>query len=335
MAEIKLDNTDRSMLNMFQVEFPLEEKPFHEIGLRLGISATESMERTKRLKGDGVIRWIGALLDSRKVGYHSTLVALEVDHSRIDEVANNISKHHGVSHNYARNHRYNLWFTLTMPSHQSLEKQARELSDQEGVNATLLLPAVRRFKTGVFFDMLGWDKMEAGVKPGLRGNGEKEYAIREELWPEDSLVLRELQKNLPLVLRPFDSLAANLGIATEELLGRAKVLQRRGILRRYGASVNHQLVGFIANAMTCWEVSVDEVERAGNKVASYSAVTHCYERETSADWTHNLFAMIHGRSQLECETIATKISLASGLGEYIALYSTKEYKKKRVQYLEE
>lgn len=335
MSEITLDTTDRSLLNILQREFPLEEEPFLELGQKLDISAEEALGRTKHLEEEGIIRWIGALLDSRKVGYHNTLVALQVDPTGIDEVAEKISQHSGVSHNYARTHRYNLWFTLTLPSHQDLESQARELSDQEGVSATLLLPAMRRFKTSVFFDMLGWEKMEAGVKPWIRGDGEKEYASREELWPTDSLILRELQKNLPLSLRPFDPLATNLGIETRELLGRARVLQKRGILRRYAASLNHRLLGFVANAMTCWEVLPEDVEMVGAKVASYSSVTHCYERELSGDWTHNLFAMVHGRSQLECDTIATKITLAAGLGQYIALYSTKEYKKKRVQYLED
>ncbi|MBI2864508.1 MAG: Lrp/AsnC family transcriptional regulator, partial [Chloroflexi bacterium] len=151
----ELDETDRRILNLLQSDFPLTGRPFAELGTRLGISETEAVERTKRLKESGIIRQISAIFDSRALGYESTLAAMQVPADRLDEVAAMVSEEAGVSHNYARNHPYNLWFTLTVPPGVDPQQALSAVAARVGVDKCLHLPALRVFKIGVRLDMEG------------------------------------------------------------------------------------------------------------------------------------------------------------------------------------
>ena len=128
-------------------------------------------------------------------------------------------------------------------------------------------------------------------------------------------------------------MAASLSMDVEQFLAQCRSLQQRGIIRRFGAAINHNRVGFKANAMTCWVVPPDMVDIAGQKLASLREVSHCYERKTSSLWRYNLFAMIHGHTREDCQNIASNISREIGLTDYVLLFSTKEFKKTRSKYL--
>ena len=108
-----MDNTDKKLLDIVQDGFPLTSEPYREIASLLGVSEQDVIPRLKRLKDEGIIRRIGAIFDSKKLGYCSTLCAMKVPDQRIDEVALIINEYNGVTHNYLRNHEYNVWFTIT------------------------------------------------------------------------------------------------------------------------------------------------------------------------------------------------------------------------------
>ncbi|MDP2728568.1 MAG: Lrp/AsnC family transcriptional regulator [Dehalococcoidia bacterium] len=112
---MNLDDIDRRLLNLLQSGFPLTAKPFAALGESLGISEAETLERVQRLKAEKVIRQISAIFDSRALGYQTTLAAFRVPEDRLEEVAASVNEYPGVSHNYARNHRFNIWFTLSVP----------------------------------------------------------------------------------------------------------------------------------------------------------------------------------------------------------------------------
>jgi DNA-binding Lrp family transcriptional regulator len=154
-----------------------------------------------------------------------------------------------------------------------------------------------------------------------------------DLSPTDKLVVNELQQALPLVRRPFDKMSARLTMDVEEFLDYCCSLRQRGIMRRFGASIEHTNIGFTANAMTCWVTPPEVVEIAGKKLAALREVSHCYERKTGPLWAYNLFAMIHGHTREDCQVIADKVSQETGLNEYVLLFSVKEFKKARVKYL--
>lgn len=141
-----LDERDRQLLNRLQSHLPLKSNPFQAVGEELGMTETEVLERLSRLKQKGIIRRIGASMNSQSLGYVSTLVALKVPEGRLMEVAGLINQFPGVTHNYQRNHTYNLWFTLISPSQQELEGTLKELQKRVGNLPLLNLPARRLFK---------------------------------------------------------------------------------------------------------------------------------------------------------------------------------------------
>ena len=147
-------------------------------------------------------------------------------------------------------------------------------------------------------------------------------------------IVRELQKGLPLVSQPYLALANRLGLSETELMDKIKEFLDRGLLRRFGAAVKHQDLGFVANAMIVWEVPEEQVLKAGQTMAGFAEVSHCYQRPAYPDWPYNLFTMVHGQNEGECQKIALQLSEATGLKKYKLLFSTAELKKSTMKYFE-
>jgi DNA-binding Lrp family transcriptional regulator len=145
-------------------------------------------------------------------------------------------------------------------------------------------------------------------------------------------IIKLLQGDIPVCATPFREIAQKLGISEDELLMTIKDMKARGIVRRFGATLRHQKVGFRANAMSAWKVKQDRVEEVGTLLASSPHVTHCYERPPTKGWPYNLYAMIHGRSPADCEKIAEKIAKRTEVQHYILLFSSQENKKESMQY---
>ncbi len=325
-----LDRVDRTLLNLLQRGLPLEASPFAAVGQRLGVGENEVLARIRRLKEAGVIRQIGPIFDSRRLGYRSTLVAFRVEPERLDQVAGRISEHPGVSHNYARDHTYNLWFTLTLPGERDLEAEVERLAAETGVEDYLNLPAVRVFKIGVRFDLSGGPS--AAPDPSPTPTSADPICLS----PLEREVVRAVQGDLPLVGRPFEEMASRLRVTEEELLEVLRGLARRGAMRRFGAVLRHRRIGFTANGMACWAVPEDRVVEAGEAAAAFREVSHCYQRPAyPPSWPYTLFTMVHGRRREDVEETVRRIHQAIGPVEHEILYSVKEYKKERVRYFEE
>jgi DNA-binding Lrp family transcriptional regulator len=145
-------------------------------------------------------------------------------------------------------------------------------------------------------------------------------------------IIRHLQGDVPLTLTPFATVADKLGIDEEELLERIRSLKERGVLRRFGATVNHRRVGFKANAMVAWYVPEDKVDEVGPLMASMKEVSHCYQREVQGEWRYNLFTMIHGKSKKECRDIVKRMVDKTGMRDYSILFTLKEYKRASPEY---
>ena len=145
-------------------------------------------------------------------------------------------------------------------------------------------------------------------------------------------IVRELQKGLPLVSQPYLELAERLGLSEIELIEKIKEFLDRGLLRRLGAAVRHQDLGYVANAMIVWEVSEEQVLKAGQTMAGFAEVSHCYQRPAYPDWPYNLFTMVHGQNEEECQKIAQRLSEATDMKKYKLLFSTAELKKSTMKY---
>jgi siroheme decarboxylase len=150
---ILLDKTDRKLLNLIQKQLPLKPRPYKTIAETLGLREADVISRIAILKEKGIIRRIGGIFDSGKLGFITTLVALEVEEAMLDSVAQAVSLYPGVTHNYERNHLYNLWFALITESRQAQEKVISEIGALPGVKKILNLPAVKNYKLRVNFDL--------------------------------------------------------------------------------------------------------------------------------------------------------------------------------------
>src|SRR3989338_973349 len=150
-----MDELDRKILTESQKEFPRVRRPFQGMGEKLGVAEIEVLARVKKLKEDQVLRQISAIFDTRSLGYQSTLVAMKFAPDQLDQGAEVINQHPGVSHNYRRNDPYNLWFTVAVPPHHSIEETIQKLHELSGALNTLILPTLKLFKIGVKLDLTG------------------------------------------------------------------------------------------------------------------------------------------------------------------------------------
>lgn len=329
-----MDNIDKKLLDIVQGKFPITEEPYGEIASLLEISADEVLSRLGKLKDDGIIRRIGAIFESKKLGYSSTLCAMRVPDQRVDEVAGIINEYIGVTHNYLREHDYNIWFTITARSQQELHGIMAEIREKSGIQDLIDLPTIRMFKIRVHFSM-----SEAGKDSRLKtqDSGQKKVAAHpaNEISDFEKSIVRGLQGDLPLVQRPFKPIADKLGIEEKDLVAKLQEMDDEGIIRRFSAILHHRSVGFSANAMGAWRVPENKAEEVGTKMAKFPQVSHCYQRPTFPTWPYNLFTMIHGKTTEDCEQVAKLISQDTGIEDYRLLYSTREFKKVSMRYFTE
>lgn len=336
MALVELTDLDRRVISTIQGGFPVKARPYAVLAEALDATETEVLASVKRMKAEGVIRRIGAIFDSHRLGYRSTLCAIAVPEARIDEVAALISEYHNVTHNYEREDRYNVWFTLIAPTAARIEAILDEIAERTGIDDILDLPAIRLFKIKVDFDLTG-DREERTEAPPIIKPAEVEPV---HLNREEKALARLLQADLPLVEHPFAEIARTLlecGYDVDEpwVLERTGAWVEARVIRRLGAAIKHHKTGFSANAMGVWSCPEERVEEVGRIMASFKEVSHCYQRPTAPTWPANLYTMIHGRTRDECESVAGRIREATDLDAPRLLYSVREFKKASMKYFAE
>ncbi|HVM00488.1 MAG TPA: AsnC family transcriptional regulator [Egibacteraceae bacterium] len=331
VGRVTLDETDQRLLNIIQTEFPLVTRPFAALGERLGESEDAVMARYERLKDQRIIRQVSAIFDTRKLGYRSSLVATAVDETRIDEAAAVISAHPGVSHNYRRNHEFNIWWTVAVPPHMDLQTHVNALHRLSGATSTRVLPTLKLYKIGVDLDVSDARAMDAqSTLPAYR----ETPRTAEDLTPEEVTFVKELQEDLTVERTPFASMAERLGTSEDAVVKAAEAFIDEGLMRRFAAVLHHRRAGFGANAMSVWAVPEERTDEYGYQLAGYAAVSHCYRRPTYPDWPYALFGMIHATSKAKVEEAVASIQRRTGLSDYRLLYSTAEFKKIRVRYFD-
>ena len=148
-----MDEMDRMILNEIQSHFPIEARPYQVLGEKLGCSEEEALQRVQDLKDREVIRRIGANCNSRKLGYTSTLCAAKVPSRLMARFVEVVNSYMGVTHNYRRDHDYNIWFTLIAPSEEKIERILGEIIELTEVGEVISLPAERLFKIQVDFEV--------------------------------------------------------------------------------------------------------------------------------------------------------------------------------------
>ncbi|MFY9263978.1 MAG: Lrp/AsnC family transcriptional regulator [Solirubrobacterales bacterium] len=329
-AAVPLDERDKQLLNLLQSSFPITDRPFDSVAAEMNAELDWVLRRTRELLDDRIIRELTPIFDTRALGYQSMLVAASVDPENPHRAAKIINEHPGVSHNYLRNHAFNLWFTIATPpdSKLGLEGTLDILARESGATSVRQLPTLKLFKINMNLEM------EAGTETLAAPGGESaERPLgAAELSELDYAVIEHLQGRLPVVAEPYAPAAAAIGITTEQLFAHCNAMIDRGLLRRVAAILFHRRAGFSANGMGVWKVPEDQIATIGPRMASFRGISHCYQRPTYEDWPYSVFTMAHGRSKEECDEILDQIAEDTGIHERSTLYSSTEFKKIRLRY---
>jgi len=215
---------------------------------------------------------------------------------------------------------------LAVPSDSlfGLEKSVDILSKKTAAKESIILPTKKMFKISVQLDLKGDRAKKEKVK--------KKEKIELELTDFRIELIKRLQKDIEAAATPFEHIVDELGIDYDILAKEVELLKKAGIMRRFASILYHRNAGFKANAMVVWKIPEEKAEEIGERVAAYSAVSHCYLRPVYPNWPYPLFSMIHGKSKEEVEEVVKDISEETGIKEYSYLYSTREFKKQRFDY---
>jgi DNA-binding Lrp family transcriptional regulator len=269
-----------------------------------------------------VLREISAILEGSNLGYESALVAGTVPDAALERTVEIVNDHPTVTHNYLRDHDYNLWFTIAAPLDPGLDAHVAALSRMTGFEFWPLR-RTETFKIGVNFDLRTLEnRTETADLPRV---------APVELTLENRRLFRALQTPASLVERPFAELAGRWDTDETTLIdfGRRHL---GGAIRRYVGTLRHRKLGVRANAMIVWRVSPDRLSGVGTRMARAPEVSHCYARHAIEDFPYTLYSMTHGPDLDSCRAVAARLSGELGLDDYRLLVSLEEFKKTRLRY---
>ena len=325
-----LDDLDKKLLNLMQGSFPLEARPYAAVAQLAEVPEAVVLERVQTLLKDRIIRQVTPIYDTRAFGYGSMLVAAKVDPEHPWGAAKVINSHPGVSHNYLRNHDFNMWFTIAVEEDSKLGLQGTldVLAEQAGATSIRQLPTLKLFKIRMDLDI-------EGTTQDLASKVEAVAPAPDTKVPYDDLdvaVVRATQGDLPVVPEPYVDAAKEVGLSVDQLLEHMAGMKERGLLRRVAAILFHRRAGFSANGMGVWKVPDEKILELGPQMAAYRGISHCYQRPTYEDWPYSVFTMAHGRSKEECDAILDAIADEFSITERATLYSSTEFKKIRLLY---
>ena len=316
----------QEILSRIQKKFPLVDKPFEVIANELNISENEVLEILQAEKSANIIRQTSAIFDTKRLGYTSSLVAFKVHENQIDRAVEIINSHPGVSHNYEREHDFNIWFTMAIAPNSiiGLEKTIELLADITQAQDYIVLPTLKLFKINVKLNTTGKDAKKEKVK---------KVSYKDiDLTPLHLDIIQKVQYDIDFVSEPFANIVKELNIDYTTFFKILYELQDAGVMRRFASILNHRNAGFNANAMVVWDIDEDGSEEIGKKAAEFSAVSHCYLRPKYENWPYNLFTMVHGKTTQETNAMIDEMSNEIKAKSHMPLYSSREFKKVRVEY---
>lgn len=302
-----MDTPEFRLLNDFQRDFPLCERPYREIADRLGTGECWVLGQFARLLQHGFVGRIGAVFAPNRIGA-STLAALAAPPAAFERVAHAISAFPEVNHNYQRDHALNLWFVVTARDAAHLRCTLAAIEARANCGKLLSMPLVEEFRIDLGFDLRNGRADDAERPP---------VSPRRALDPGERRLVAALQDGLPLVPRPYAALAESAGMSECQVLAILRDWRHCGLIRRFGVVVRHRALGFRANAMVVWDAPDALAGEFGRRLAAEARVSLCYLRERCApDWNYNLYCMLHGREAGEVLNEVRRISRQAGLDRH-------------------
>ena len=318
----------QKLLAIIQDGFPLVERPYLRLAEMLNVSEQKVFDEVEKMRVSGVIRRIGGVYDSKKLGFISRLCAGKVPASSFDFSAEHhaqtpmekfaavVMSEPAITHNYIRSHEYNVWFTVIAENESAIQAVVDRVCSETDLYDVHVLIATKKYKINTVM----------GKGAGAPSKNVFASAVRQS--PENALTEADRTRihiacdDIPHSLTPFK----DWGVSCDEL--REDLAAKR--MRRFGAILRHQDAGFPCNAMVCFlldEGTLANSESAGSLLAKKHYVSHCYERPSFENFLYNLYAMMHAQTPEELNGyIKESVSLLDN-PEYVVLHSLKELKK--------
>ncbi|WP_407458182.1 Lrp/AsnC family transcriptional regulator [Fibrobacter sp.] len=341
---------EQRLLSVIQDAFPLEERPYRRLAEMLNaqeacaggdvrghLTEQAVFDAVENLRRSGVIRRIGGVYDSKKLGFISRLCAGKVPtaatgavgDSALELFAAAVNEIPAITHNYVRSHEFNVWFTVIAQSEAEIQKIVDGLCASTDLHDVHILNATKKFKINTVMGAVvpeGSRQLAVGSGVILSDVCSSEMSLRAEcneakqsparvLSDSDRARIRIACNDIPHTLTPF----VDWGVSCDAL--RDDLVQKR--MRRFGAILRHQQAGFAYNAMVCFYAPT----AAGAVLAENPHVSHCYERPSFEDFPYTLYAMIHAQTAEELDRYIREAAESIGNPEYAVLHSVRELKK--------
>jgi DNA-binding Lrp family transcriptional regulator len=318
----------QKLLAIIQDGFPLVERPYKALAEMLNVSEQDVFDEVEKMRASGVIRRIGGVYDSKKLGFISRLCAGKVPASSLDfsaephsqtpmeKFAAVVMSEPAITHNYIRSHEYNVWFTVIVENESAIQTVVDRVCSETDLHYVHVLTATKKYKINTVM----------GKGAGAPSKNVFASAVRQS--PENALTETDRTRihiacdDIPHSLTPFK----DWGVSCDEL--REDLAAKR--MRRFGAILRHQDAGFPCNAMVCFmldEGTLANSESAGSLLAKKHYVSHCYERPSFENFPYNLYAMMHAQTPEELNGYIKESVALLDNPEYVVLHSLKELKK--------
>ncbi|MFP3298159.1 MAG: Lrp/AsnC family transcriptional regulator [Thermocladium sp.] len=306
-----MDNDFAELVMQAQYDFPIVDRPFQELGKRLGKSESWVMESLSRAKERSQLRRIGALTNYKAKKQIAALVGLRVPPMDVDKVAAAINMDKTVTHNFLRDHpRYNIWYVTKAPTPQELEAKVARIVSDFSIEDHVILYAERTYKIDVKFDVLrGVSRAKLRIIPETVPTIEETGLPRQFF---DSI------RSIKIVERPFDEVAAAAGMPVNKLVDLLDELRREGVIRDFYAMFDPDAVGIRENSMVVFNATNAQCEAA----ALLEESTHVVKRiPVPGKWDYNCYFMIHAASKDILENTVKQRLGELGISEYRLVYS--------------
>ena len=355
--EQKLKGFDLAVLTELQKGLPLEREPFARLAqilqdtkkcqdekdLGKEVSAAMVIESIRSMKEQKYIRRVSGFFDSERMGYTGRLCAARVAEEKISAAAAFINQYTGVTHNYLRDHRLNMWFTMQERSEEALERTLREIAETGLVEELHSFRKDRTFKIRLVFDLGGGplhlcpelsDKMQQRGEDTESGDMHQKDTSQSQrpITEKEIQIVQVLQVEFPVEAEPFKKIGQRIGVSEEEALELTRGLQESGRLKRIGVSMYHTKVGYPINSMLVWDVEDARLPDISPEILQCPNLTHCYTRTRAEEFPYNFYTMIHARSREEYEEILTFLHERIPATSFAALRTIQELKKAGMRY---
>lgn len=323
-----MDEKDRLLLTYLHNGLPMTSRPFEVWAKKIGTDSADLLVRIQRLKKEGNLGGIKAILDPRAFHYQSAWVAVKVDPAELESRTEILWQHPGVIYGCEREHEFNVWFFIAAPADHDLELHVRCLEILSGAQRTLFLPVRKVFKGT---DLLS--SLEGVAFPAMNERFEKRQKERSsDLTAQETEMIGELQEPFPLTDEPYRKISANLGITEAQALERMKSLVEKGCLKRVGSFLKTPAVLSETKTLVVWQIAEEKLERIGPEISEFREVLYADRRPAYPEFPFSLYTMILAETASDLEVVTRRMQDRIGRWPHRVLVTTRELKKGEMRY---